>query len=78
MPEKDRTKAIEAERRLKAAKDKALRRKLGPALSLSDIALEQAAEVREADLASAEAWWDNFCPTEARGLLSAEVIEPDG
>jgi hypothetical protein len=73
MPDKPNVRAAEA--RLKTAQDRRRRRAMGPSLKLSDSALEQAAEVREADLASATAWWDANAPPEARGLLSAEVVE---
>lgn len=61
-----------AEQRLRIAKDRALRKKLGPALKLSDDGLQRAAEVSEIDLASAEVYWDALAPPEARGLLSAK------
>jgi hypothetical protein len=69
-------KAKAAERRLKAAQDRARRAKLGPPLQLTDAALDQAATVTEADIASAEAWWNAGVPPEARGLLDAQIDEP--
>jgi hypothetical protein len=71
LPSSERAK--QAEQRLKAVQDKARRKKMGPPLNLSDTALNQAAEVREVDKASAEDWWDRNAPPEARGLLRARV-----
>lgn len=73
MPEKPDPKA--AEKRLKAARDRALRKKLGQPLPLSDTALDQAAEVRVVDVESAVAFWNRVAPAEAKGLLEATSYE---
>jgi hypothetical protein len=64
---------IEAERRLAAAQDKVRRKAMGPALPLSDAALDQATMVGEADAALAAAAWDR--DSGLPGLLDATVRE---
>ncbi len=69
------SKAQVAERKLKAAQDRARRRKLGKPLGLSDDGLEQAAAVTEADKESAFAFWRQHAPQQFKDLLDAEVVE---
>lgn len=64
-----------AEAKLKAAQGAARRRKSGPALKLSDAALEQAAVVTEVEQESAFAFWRKHAPPKFRDLLDAEVVE---
>jgi hypothetical protein len=74
MAEKKPT-AAEAEARLRAARDRALRARMGPALDWSDEALDGLSAVSEADEVAAARYWDRLCPKEARGLLDAEPVE---
>jgi hypothetical protein len=73
MPDKPDARAAEA--RLKAAQDRKRRRQMGKPLALSDSALEQAAEVREADAANAVAYWRQNAPAGFKNLLDAEPEE---
>lgn len=65
--------AADVERRIRAAADRKLRRQMGRPLTLSDAAIDQAAQVGDSDAAIAAAAWDR--DSELAGLLDAEVIE---
>lgn len=69
MPSDD-TKA--AQRRLKRAEEDARRKAMGAGLNLTDEMLDEAANVTQADIESAGAYWDRNAPAEARGLLDAK------
>jgi hypothetical protein len=64
-----------AQKRLKRAEDAKRRRAMGKPLKLTDAALEEAAQVREADVESAVAFWRKNASPEFRDLLDAEVVE---
>lgn len=68
-------KAIDAERRLKAAQAKARRKKAGPPLNLTDADLDAEAQVKQSDVDRALAFWRQNAPAGFKDLLDAEVVE---
>lgn len=66
---------IAQQRRLNAAQDRKRRRALGPALRLSDAALDTLATVGDADVPVAEALWRAANPGVLSDLLNATSID---
>lgn len=64
-----------AQQRLKRAEDAKRRSAMGKPLKLSDAALEEAAQVREADVESAVSFWRQNASPKFRDLLDAEITE---
>lgn len=75
MPDKQPSKLETASRKLRAAEDAKRRKAMGPPQKLSDQALEEASQVREADVESSVAFWRKNASPAFKDLLDAEVVE---
>lgn len=65
----------DAQASLTAARDRARRALMGPALNVADSQLDTLASADEADLPSAEALWREANPGPLGDLLDAEPVE---